>query len=641
MDQNLVNGTGEGTYFFVEQQRRVKTHEGAAIGPFTVPWGDRYVNPFVRTYTFDQTESSKWKVWDSDPHKFGGNKDSPDTDWYQSNKRLNARVFDNEINDDKLVKYYFDSLSNDADNNGYLDENEVGNPKKEGREYEIKYDTEAPGAYQLTASYRGGQHIRHKIIIKSAEPESPLGSILAYDLSSYDKNLLKYAGMPLDDNKQYKVLEIRNVKSKFMYHLGQRNNYEDGLNDFQANVTPSTKKLKKVNRWGPYLDYEGRYYWYSHNSGAPPSELDKVSHETIDFKDWSWDWNFSVQEDLSGQGFADYDFDGERAQKFPSLWGNHFSSLWKAEGPGGSAGPEYMPTSGLKHDVNEFASHIGAAFNALFETDPNYWQYRATLNSWADSYGYRMRYNPSHIYDLSKVFDDTYGAFTGNAVSVQYTSGPNTGNTKMIQPYPSDNFLNLQAWYYDLKMGRKVIVESSVYGEDGNPAKFSIYSDFDKEEEKYANIGTYTSENGLSIKEVYVGDSQRTVISMCDPCLLDEKDAVGNITAKSAVQELVATSPIEDSVPEIGKQQATPELHVYPVPSEGTISITVTVTQFSPLHMALYDIGGRVMYEYHGHVDPGTNTFTFDKSLVGLSKGLYLLKMTTQELTETKKVVFK
>ncbi|GAA3611476.1 hypothetical protein GCM10022396_30560 [Flavivirga amylovorans] len=661
-DQKLIDGSGEGGYFFVEQQRHVEVRpensQSFIDGPFNDKRGDYFVNPFVRTYVFSNGSESKsiWKVWDSDPHQFGGATGrEQDRDWYQSNKRLHNRIFDDEINRLGLVKYYFDIINkgSDKNNDGYLDDTELGTAVCATREYEIDYSGKAKGTYQLTASYRGGPPIRHKIIIKDEEQvEFPnFASIGAYELSVYDKSLLKSAGMLLFDDHDYMVLEVKDVESKFKYHIGQRNNYKNSSTPFITNnVDPSYEgKLKKVNRWGPYLDYEGKYYWKLYRSSEyldlDIEPFENAPHGNLVFYDWRNEWNLYVPGQLPGQENADYGiYDGQevRAPKFPTLWGNHFSSLWKEEGPAGHPGPAYFTsTNRLKNDVNDHATYIQTAFNKLtLAKDPHYWQLRATLNSWSDSYGYRMRYNPSHIYDLNKVFDDTYGAFTGNAVSSQYNhvTGPkNIGKTKTRQPYPSDNFMNLQAWYYDLKMGRKIIMRMSHFNHMGglNAEGLNIYSDFNKENDLIIDIQGYVENYNLWKGEISVPagagvtDLNPHVIGVCQNCTIEYTGSTSTAKRNKVKAE------------HINKEVTLPKARVYPVPSNNLVNIEITATDLSPLYIAVHNLEGKRVYEYNGHVEAGVNTLNFNNEVLGLSKGLYILKITTQEITEDLKLILK
>ncbi len=636
-DQNLVNGTGEGGYFFVEQQRRVQTLAHNTTNPHNVSRGNRYVSPFVRTYTFFQNESSNWKVWDSDPHKFGGSQTSPDTDWYQSNKKLAHRVFDEEIDSENLVTYYFDPITTyDANQNGYLDQNELQNQICSARECALDYSNYPPGEYQLTALYRGVEPIRHKVVIKETET-GQLAGVKSYDLSDYDKalvNLIAPTDNQLNIYEDYVVLEVHDLYSRFMYHLGQRNNYENNLSGLtEYNVTTSSEKFSKVNRWGPHLDFEGRFIWEwrtdtdegtLHSAGLPGNAFfDVASSTTL--------WNLSVPNQIAGQSDVDSDYAGP-INSFPGLWGNHFSSLWKTEGPSGVAGPSYMPTSNLSHDVNDFSTHIDNYFT-LFPSHGQtsswnyYWQYRATLNSWADSYGYRMRYNPSHIYDITRVFNDDHGAFSGNTPSVQYDDG----SSKRRQPYPSDNWMNLEQWFYDLIFGRKVIVLKSQYN---NYTDFNIYSDFSREHGMYADPNAYASANGLIYMDPPSDLPQySTLVHLCIDC--EEESTVTSSSAKEVVKK--KDNDIAED-PEITEEAGT-EMSVYPIPAEEYFTIRLKAQGLSPLYMALYDIKGLKVWEHYNYVEKGMNRFEVDRSKLSLDSGVYILKCSSQEGTQSRKIV--
>ncbi|GEM_PF-4623577 len=621
-DQNLSKGTGEGGYFFVEQQRRVATTPTTkqVNGPFNVTRGARYVNPFVRTYTFYSDQSSNWQVIDSDPSLLGGGHD-----WYLSNKKQATRISDSEISSDCLVKFYFDLIP-ETDLDGYLEKTELGAPICPGlsRNYQIDYSTVSPGTYQLTAIYRDGPPMRHKVIVKSERTTStdPMASINAYHVPAYDSALLKHAGMQFVPDEKHYVLELQELSSKLMFLIGERNNYKNNLTGIPNTIDPASEKLKKVNRWGPYNDFEGKFYWRSGTADGFISSIDNFI-----FDDSSEDWKLTVSDQLTNQDVVDKNYGGVEALHFPDLWGNHFSSLWKKEGPSGNAGPIYLPTSGLPNDPNHsnLSSDIGNYF-ASNVSDPHYWQFRTTLNSWSDSYGYRMRYNPSHLYDLNKLFDDTHGAFTGNAVSMQYSNK----NSKSTQPYPSDNYLNLQAWHYDLKMGRKVIVTEDTYDHIKNSIR--VYNDFNVEYSKLNSPGGYATQNKILFEHIKESFDDTTpnkhTIQICSDC-----DVVSKSTPSARI--LVQESILDP------EQELLPGLSVYPVPAEQDLTVEINTLNLSPLYMSIYDLQGKRVLEYSGYVEAGNNRFLLERSQLNLSSGMYVLKVTTQELAESRNIVFK
>lgn len=351
---------------------------------------EKYTKPYVRKYIFPLGTTTTFQTWDGDPHMF----DDPNVEWFLSSRTLAKRIPDS----------YLDGTSQEAESpylTYYVDDvlQETGRSGKN-----FTYTWNNAGEHTLRVQYRlNGNLTSYEHIIKiedypTTSMGNQIGEISHRNLSDQEAEWLGVS--QTKDN--YTILEVEDIYSSYTYTDGVRVN------------TPY------VNRWADNNDYAEYYQWNYETLDIVTTFINNYSTPP------SWFWNY---------------------------WALHYSSNWRDNLPDGL--PTYVPndvvTRVYSYELDTFSSKIKTLFDGL--TSAPKWQYTVPLVSYTDSQGYRMRTNPSCIYDINYIFNEIDGAFTGN---ILLPSDPS-----VIQaPDITDEQKDQQEFYYKL-LGKKILIIDS------------------------------------------------------------------------------------------------------------------------------------------------------------------------------------
>ena len=314
----------------------------------------------------------------------------PGVEWFLSSRTLAKRVPDN----------YLDGTAPGV-TTPYLKYYVNGVEQTTGRSgKDLTYTWNTPGVYTLKVEYRTPGSLttyQHKVNVIDY-PTSPdtKGSISARELTGKEISWLN-----LSDPSKYRLFEVKDIYSQYMYKDGPRAN------------TPY------VNRWAEHNDYASQYEW---NRSSPP----EVDNFIRNYNNLDWFWH---------------------------NWALHYSSNWRDNLPDGL--PPYVPNNLVTRVVSTELDHFSGALSSLFSTVTQArWQYTVPLVSFTDFQGDRMRTNPSCLYDINFIFNNDYGAFSGNVTEPDDPS-------KIQAPDITDDQKDKQEFYYDLKSRRITVIDVS------------------------------------------------------------------------------------------------------------------------------------------------------------------------------------
>lgn len=207
----------------------------------------------------------------------------------------------------------------------------------------------------------------------------------------------KWLGIQLPTN--YRLFEVKDIYSELEYKAGPR------------------VYIPYINRWAEHNDYASQFTWDHPN-------VKEVEKFLANYSDTDWFW---------------YN------------WALHYSSNWRDNLPNGL--PPYVPnelvTRVIGSELDIFAPRIKEMFK---DVEYAKWQKTIPLVSYTAYQGNRMRTNPSCVYDLNYMWNNTDGAFSGNPLlppDPAYIQAPDI----------TDEQKDRQEFYYDLKSGRKVILD--------------------------------------------------------------------------------------------------------------------------------------------------------------------------------------
>lgn len=254
------------------------------------------------------------------------------------------------------------------------------------------------GDYVLKVVYRtdgGLTSYQHKIKIVDYPPLEhlpQLGTIRCRNLTDQE---IRYLGIA--DASDYRAFEVTNVYSSYMYKSGPR------------------ACVPFVNRWADHNDYAAQYSW----TMPLAEEANKFINE---YSDLNWFWHY---------------------------WALHYSSNWRDNMPYGL--PPYVPNDEVTRingsELDDFSGVIAPLFDELLYAK---WQRTIPLVSYTDFQGNRLRTNPSCIYDLYYMWNNSTGAFSGHPVlppDPSYIQAPDI----------TDEQKDRQELYYNLKSGKLLI----------------------------------------------------------------------------------------------------------------------------------------------------------------------------------------
>lgn len=385
LGESSLEGKGLGAKIWLNDFRDTQSSEYSVERHF----GNRvrYTKPNTREYTFPTGTTTTFEAWDGDPHIFYDS----GVEWFLSSRTLAKRIPDNYLDGTSpdvsvpYLKYYINDVEQTAG--------------RSGKSFTYTWNT--PGVYTLKVVYRVNgtltayQH-KIKIINYTSSPNQHKGTITWRDLSPKEIQWLN-----ISQPSNYKIFEVKDVYSKYMYQDGPRAN------------------SPLPNRWADYNDYASQYEW-----NLPT--LSNVTAFLISYSNVDWFWFY---------------------------WALHYSSNWRDHAPDGL--PPYVRndqvTRVITTELDKFSDVIQRLFVGLQQGK---WQYTVPLVSHTDFQGERMRTNPSCLYDLNYMFNNTNGAFTGTVVAP-------TDPIYIQAPDITDDQKDKMELYYGLKSGRLLLVDVS------------------------------------------------------------------------------------------------------------------------------------------------------------------------------------
>ena len=362
-----------------------------------------YGNPsdaINKSYTISKDDRIVFNAMDSDPHTFF----HYDIEWYVSERFMSKRLSTEELS--SRIQWFLAPI--DYDGLGEW----VGN----GRWLDKTFDF--PGKYRLTAVYGlnfdknndlySNTRMSHIINVLSAAYDSSddanKGTIDIYEMSSDQIDWIQQEYPEVDSS--WRVASINNIFSRWTHVDGPR---AEPPND-------------KPNRYGNENDYNAHFEWFENNSGREHS-IDKYSLQKYVTTDTNLDW-------------------------FPYNWIRHYS---------GSSLPSDMDISLVPGGLTTSQAGIDNVLRDAFPNNtPEHWQWRLPWISITNWQGYKIRNNIKAVFNMTELFDNQKGAFSG--VGVQHMSNEDYANHVKypIQAY-TDNYKSKYDFYLDLLSGRKQI----------------------------------------------------------------------------------------------------------------------------------------------------------------------------------------
>lgn len=395
---------------------------------------------------------------------------------------------------------------------------------RRGKEFTYTWNT--PGTYTLKMVYRideGLTSYQHKINIVNYPSAPKHLGKIAVRKLSLQET--KWLGVSAPED--YRVFEVVDVYSKYMYKDGPRAN------------------SPYVNRWAGYNDYASNYEWNRSRAFFVDDFVNNYNN-----LDWFW-----------------------------SYWALHYSSNWRDKLANGL--PSYVGnnqvTRVITTELDKFADPITNLFKGITQAK---WQYTVPLVSFCDFQGDRMRTNPSCLYDLKYMWNNNDGAFTGNVILPDDPS-------KIQAPDISDEQKNKMEFYYDLKSGKKTILEIKGLS--------SLY---------------------VNVRNVYEGKD--TFIAEMNYTPSKRFASVATDTRPESMTENIKVSP------NLLKNNEDMNIQIYSI-EEQVVNLLIS------------DLSGKMVVEYNYNIPAGYSNRVYN---VGqLSSGLYIVKITTNDKSITEKII--
>lgn len=580
-DVKFPEGKGHGGKIWLEDYR------SRSYGEFDQPRSfgltTKYTNKYIKTYVLQKGDKATFTTFDGDPHRL----DNDEEEWYLSNRSMAKRVKSNLLWNTtdpsrSYLKYYIGSEGSTS-----LTEITSGRSGKD-----LMYTFNTPGTYDMRVVYRGGSdlYVKIKVLDTNEYPNvaahNPIGGInleggptqakiTTRNLTQQEKKWLGYIG-----SSTIYAYEVQEVKTTYQFKEGYRSYQFETLGD------------KLANRWSKYNDYADNYSWYVQgNQGYPWASADynlvengaTITGSGIRLKVENFINNYESKMNDPNHTWMWKD------------WANHYSSVWKGKlKPANDTSldglPPYTPESTVTrlYDLGDLDTNFKSYIDSEIFGSGKYpdrrsapWQYVIPLVSTTKYHGYRQRTNPSCIYDLSRVFNDTNGAFTGNP--------PNPADPNSIQaPETFDIDKDMQDFYYNLKYHRILISEPL----SGN---LRVYQSLDNNgvlNRKFVAMKSSASALGRDLSEKMEDE-------------LDEKKASKN--------------------------------GLYPNQSNGLITLTFTdqwVEEPGNIDILVHDHAGRVVFN-----DQFDATREIFLNLSHLKTGLYLIKRSKGGVSFSEKIL--
>ncbi|MNK22812.1 hypothetical protein D3C87_410930 [compost metagenome] len=356
-----------------------------------------YVKDHVKSYVYKKGTTTTFTAWDGDPHLF---METPE--FYLSSRTKAKRITDDYLDGTKdenvapYLQFYIDG---------------VLQPKnlQKGKDITLRWDN--IGDFRLTVKYRNTDGTLTSL--------TNLIKIVDYD--ALTKGIIKRRAMTSEESlflnttaSDWEVLEADNVLSLTKYRESAR-----------ANGTPPG-----INRWADFNDFKATYLWRDYDK----TEMEQPSQLLLNIYGYlatppSWFWD---------------------------NWCLHYSSNWQ-DGDRENVPPYVNNNTVLRITSNQLDLYNNYLTNSLFNpVPPAKWQRVMPLVSVTHFQGYRMRYNPSCIYDLNATWDNTSGAFSGHAT---YGTA-----LDLLAPSISDYNKNKQEFLFKLWGKEMLIIPKSTSG---------------------------------------------------------------------------------------------------------------------------------------------------------------------------------
>lgn len=420
-----------------------------------------------------------------------------------------------------------------------IDSNGVVNlsPDPVGNGVNFRKTFDKIGQYQLRVVYRNkGKEADENYVFHKINVVKYTGPDKAnVGYRSLTSDEIKYLGLSVLDAKDLIVGEIKDVLSTFMYKDGLR------AGDYK-------------NRFEKFNNYSNSYVWKIDK----PGNSSMVNHDKIQ----NWITNYNSYE------------------WFPKTWVRHID-------PG--------PVNDIIHKENEtpLATENDYLAVNVFKAPElvESWQIRLPWMHITKTSGTRIRTNIKAIYDLNKFFDNENGAFSGNPILPKQAD--------ISFHLRTDDHLNKEELYWDLKTGRKIIFDKKVY-----PITTSYTRVFN------------SNSNPNDDEIVYYAQA-----------LIDQNQ---NTVSPAAKQALNQQSPAPK----------TKGLVVYPNPNVGKFNVSWENPNDGEVSITLFSLNGAAVFSKKEQVPAGKNTGIFDTGSA-LPTGVYVLKIVGNGFDSTTKVSIK
>ena len=280
---------------------------------------------------------------------------------------------------------------------------------------------------------------------------------------------------------------------------------------------------------------------------------------------------------------------------FPNNWIRHLDGT-----PQSPEIPNFSNTNYITA-FNESANpNIESYNNNSVPYEP--WQVRLPWIAQTGLHGYKTRWNIKTIFDIDKLFDRSK---VGNAYRVPNHTTTNYQNevngingNKIIPGYTVFN-REEQVFYWHLKTGRMVIIDVAKLKNFNNNKTFA-----------YVRVTNNKKGENLG-KEIYKGYVDTNSTGTASKTLNLKESAISKT-----------------------------DFSIYPNPiNDGRFSLEFGLREKGLASFEIFNIAGQLMFQKKNQkLDQGNHKIEFGKSDVNLASGVYLLKVVTNEFTETRKL---
>jgi hypothetical protein len=315
-------------------------------------------------------------------------------------------------------------------------------------------------------------------------------------------------------------------------------------------------------------------------------------------------FNMSFKKTTTGSAInfstISYDFTNATDPKldtwFPDNWIRHLDG--KPQSP---EIPNFSHASYIKafdENSDPYIASLNNSQEALYEP----WQVRLPWIAQTGLHGYKTRWNIKTIFDIKKLFnrDQVGKAYrVANHTTTSYQNVVNGLSGIKIIPGYNDKRREMQEFFWHLKTGRMVIIDIAKL-KNANINRPYVYV-------RVTNNKKGESDGKLIFKGYVFTNSTNTAART-----LNLKE-----TAISKTDFSIYPNPIND----------------------GRFSLEFGLKEKGLASFEIFNIAGQLMFQKKNQkLDQGNHKIEFGKSDVNLASGVYLLKVVTNEFTETRKL---